>query len=91
MATATASAPSSAPTASHTTPTPAGSPVALDNNVIGTISGSAIDAAPVGGPVPDGAFSDLVPAPAPSGAAALGATTVAGAVAAAGVVGSFFF
>ncbi|KAK4419351.1 hypothetical protein Salat_2348000 [Sesamum alatum] len=63
------------------------------SDVIGTVSGAvASDAAPVGGPVPDGAFPNLAPAPTPAnGATALGGTAVAGAIAAGGVVGSLFF
>ncbi|KAL3636427.1 hypothetical protein CASFOL_020974 [Castilleja foliolosa] len=60
------------------------------DTTIGTISGgnTATDAAPVGGPVPDGVFEDLAPSvgPAPAnGATALGVAVVS---AAAGVIGS---
>ena len=63
------------------------------DHVIGSITGGpATDAAPVGGPVPENAFPNLPAAPSPaSGAAVVEVTTVAGAIAAVGVVGSFFF
>ncbi|KAL3644470.1 hypothetical protein CASFOL_009650 [Castilleja foliolosa] len=62
------------------------------DNTIGTISGggSASDAAPVGGPVPNGVFEDLTPSNEPA-APANGATALeVSVVAAAGVIGSMF-
>ncbi|KAL8052688.1 hypothetical protein ABFX02_05G022000 [Erythranthe guttata] len=91
MASAAASPPTTTPSTDVVVEAPTGN--GDDGSVIGTISGGgATDAAPVGGPVPDGVFPDLTPAPAPmSGAAALPISTVAGAVAAASFVGAFFF
>ncbi|KAI3452640.1 hypothetical protein Pfo_009304 [Paulownia fortunei] len=95
MASSIAPTTSTSPSLAPTTGGLAEGPNGDDGSTIGTISGgSAFDAAPVGGPVPNGVFPDLTPAPAPApanGAAALEVTTVAGAIAAAGVVGSFFF
>ncbi|PHT68565.1 hypothetical protein T459_28052 [Capsicum annuum] len=51
-----ASAISNAPASSSSV---AGSPV--DNSVIGTLDGTVGGAAPVGGPVPEGAFANLSP------------------------------
>ncbi|MCE3050212.1 hypothetical protein HAX54_046638 [Datura stramonium] len=59
-----ASATSNAPAAS---PNIAESPV--DNSVIGTLDGNVGGAAPIGGPVPEGAFANLSPESQSSGAA----------------------
>lgn len=87
MATATTNAPSTSPSGTESSislgPTP-------DNDVIGTVSGSASDygAAPVGGPVSAGTFS---PAESPKSASTiLETSTVAGVVVSA-FVGSLFF
>ncbi|XP_011094384.1 anther-specific protein BCP1-like [Sesamum indicum] len=92
MASAADSTPSVAPSSSGFSPGELADGPILDN-VIGTVTGAGVtDAAPVGGPVPDGAFPNLAPAPTPAnGATALGGTAVAGAIAAAGVVGAVFF
>ncbi|KAL6543616.1 hypothetical protein OROGR_010113 [Orobanche gracilis] len=85
-------APSLAPAAAATGGLAEGPNGEYSDGTIGTISGTAYDAAPIGGPVPDGVFPDLTPAPAPaSGTTALKVTAVAGAICAAGFVGSLFF
>ena len=65
------------------------------DDVIGALKGAAADGAPIGGPIPEGVFKNLGPAaagPPKDFAASLGAATAAtGALAAAGIVGSFFF
>ncbi|EPS59693.1 hypothetical protein M569_15112 [Genlisea aurea] len=68
-------------------PTAVDAPATGDDSVVGsTTEDGNSDAAPVGGPVPDGTFVLTAPAPAPgSGAAAIGVTVTAGAAAIAGV------
>ncbi|KAL6505469.1 hypothetical protein OROHE_022848 [Orobanche hederae] len=92
---AKAAAPSLAPSAAATGGLAEGPNGEYSDGTIGTISGgTAYDAAPIGGPVPDGVFPDLTPATAPtpaSGTTTLKVTAVAGAICAAGFVGSLFF
>lgn len=67
----------------------AASPSGGDNDDVGTLDGET-EAAPVGGPVPDGVFTTNAPAPSPKGgAAALEVSAVGGGVAAA-VAAAFF-
>ncbi|KAL2510306.1 anther-specific protein BCP1 [Forsythia ovata] len=62
------------------------------NNVIGTTDGGYnSDAAPVGGPVPAGAFHDGSPAESPKSTATTAEVTSVAGVVAAAVAGSFFF
>ncbi|XP_042009856.1 integumentary mucin C.1-like [Salvia splendens] len=77
---------------------PATAAAGLDpNSVIGALSGAAADAAPIGGPVPQGVFKSLPPSAAggspTAGAAAVGTNAAAAVVVAAGagIVGSFYF
>merc|ERR1711974_64646 len=79
----------------HAASAPAEEPLdnGTDSNVIGTTGGAynIDEAAPVGGPVPAGAFPNASPAESPkSGATTAEVTSVVGVVAAA-VTGSFFF
>lgn len=66
----------------------AGLNIANASQLIGALQGA-------GGPIPEGVFKNLAPGSnqpeAKSGAAAFEATAAAGTIAAAGVVGSFFF
>ncbi|XP_057811081.1 uncharacterized protein LOC131025366 [Salvia miltiorrhiza] len=75
---------------------PAAAAAGVDPNaVVGALNNAAKDAAPVGGPIPEGVFKNLAPPAGGSpagGASALGTNAAAaGAAVAAGVVGSFFF
>ncbi|CAI9779374.1 unnamed protein product [Fraxinus pennsylvanica] len=79
----------------HAASAPAEGPLdsGTDSNVIGTTDGAynSDEAAPVGGPVPAGVFSNASPAESPkSGATTAEVTNIVGVVAAA-VTGSFFF
>ncbi|KAL7196981.1 hypothetical protein ACSBR1_036906 [Camellia fascicularis] len=77
-------------TSSETAAAPAHSE---DSDTVGNIDGDDSEFAPVGGPVPDGAFSPTATAAAPgaSGAAALEISSIVGGVAAAVAAAGFFF
>ncbi|KZV40019.1 hypothetical protein F511_12414 [Dorcoceras hygrometricum] len=67
-------------------------PDPFDETVVGNNAGS-VDAAPIGGPVPPGAFPDVPTATAPSpnsGAVMLDGAAIVGAGVVAAVAGSFF-